>query len=94
MILDRLEHAALYSALSARMRAALDFLGRPDLATLPPGRHEIDGNDVHASVQTYTSRDRGEGRHEAHRRHIDVQCILEGAERISVAPLAGLSACY
>jgi len=90
MILDRIEHAALYAPLSARMKAALEFLGRPDLATLPLGRHEIDGENVHASVQAYTTRDRGEGRHEAHRRHIDVQCILEGGERFSIAPLEAL----
>jgi YhcH/YjgK/YiaL family protein len=89
MILDRLENAALYRPLGARIALALDYLGRTDFSRIPDGRYELDGDRVYAVVQRYRPRPLAEARWEAHRQYIDVQFMAEGVERIGYAPLGG-----
>jgi YhcH/YjgK/YiaL family protein len=87
MILDRLENAALYRPLGARITLALDYLGRTDFSRIPEGRYELDGDRVYAVVQRYRPKPLAEARWEAHRQYIDVQFMAEGVERIGYAPL-------
>ena len=42
----------------------------------------MEGDRIFALVQRYTTKPRTEGRWEAHRRHIDLQLVVRGAERI------------
>ncbi len=49
------------------------------------GRHDLDGDDLFALVQEYTTRAADECVWEAHRRYIDVQFVVTGAERMGVA---------
>jgi YhcH/YjgK/YiaL family protein len=90
MIVDRLCHADCYAALHPRFAAAFAFLKRGDVSTLPPGRYEIDGDNVFALVQSYVTHDPEPRRFEVHRRYVDVQFIAEGRERIGVADLSTL----
>lgn len=69
---------------------ALAFLRRPDLAGLPDGRYEIDGDRIFALVQRYETQ-AGGARFEAHRAYADVQYLAGGSEAIAVAPLADLA---
>ena len=55
MIVDRLCNAAQYYSLEPLLQLGFDFLGRPVLATLEDGVHEIQGRDVFAIIA------RGEG---------------------------------
>lgn len=87
MILDRLENAALYQPLGARVALALDYLGRTDFASMPDGRYEVDGERIYAVVQRYRPKPPTEARWEAHRQYIDVQFLAEGVERIGYVPL-------
>ena len=64
--------------------AAAEFLKRPDLDSLPLGRHEISTHSF-AAVSEYDSR--AEGKYEAHKDYADIQLILEGAENIWIAPI-------
>lgn len=68
---------------------AAEFLLQNDLAALPPGRHEITGNGVYASVQEYDTKDNAP--FENHRRYIDIQCIVSGHEEIFIS---SISDCY
>src|SRR3989339_790797 len=88
MILDDLPRAASCIPLHPLFRAAFDFLRRPDLARLSPGRHELDGNRLYAMVMTEPGKGRDRARLEAHRRYIDIQYTIAGAEEIGWAPLA------
>ena len=76
--------------LSARMRAAFSFLREADLAHLPLGRADIDGDEVFANVQEYDTVPADQKQMEAHRRYYDVQYVVEGKEVLQYAPLAGL----
>jgi YhcH/YjgK/YiaL family protein len=80
MILDRLEQADRYLDLQPGFAAAFAFLRRPDLAQLAVGRYDIDGDRVYALVQRAAGRQPEAGRLEAHRRYIDIQFVIAGAD--------------
>ena len=87
MIFTSLADAAHNDVTSARMAKALEFLARPDLAELAPGRHEIMGDEVFANVQELTTVRPGEKNYEAHRRYADVHYVISGEELLGVAPV-------
>ncbi|MEW6751963.1 MAG: YhcH/YjgK/YiaL family protein [Candidatus Latescibacterota bacterium] len=90
MIVDRLENAALYYGLSPRLERALRYLQVMDPATVAPGRREIAGEQIFALVQEYDSKRPEQGIWEAHRRYLDVQYVIAGAERMGYAPVSSL----
>jgi YhcH/YjgK/YiaL family protein len=92
MVIDRIANAHLYRPLGPQITRALDFIRDTELASLEPGRHAIDGDDVYALVSEYPSKRPEEGRWEAHRRYLDLQSVVSGTERIGYAPAEGLAA--
>lgn len=85
MIADTLNNALLYRGLSPRIALAFDYLRDTDCQRVATGTFEIDGRQVYAIVQEYTTLERTQGTWEAHRRHIDLQYVVEGTERIGYA---------
>ncbi len=75
-----------YYALHPGFRLGFEFLQRPDLATLAGGRHEIDGDRVFALINRDPGRGRTGARLEAHRKYIDIQLLIDGAEEIGWRP--------
>ena len=69
-----------YARLGKRFAAAVRFLQEKDLAALPLGKHEIDGENVFVLMQEYTQQEKEPG-FEAHDRYADIQLILRGSER-------------
>ena len=90
MLVTPLAHAAQNDYLAERFRKAYEFLSRDDLAALPLGRVDIDGDDVFANVQEYETVPAPDKRMEAHRRYYDVQFVVSGEELIQYAPLEGM----
>ncbi len=90
MILDDVSRASLYFGLHPRLRTALTFLQSDRAHALPPGRHVVDGDDVFALVSDYDTKPEAESIWEAHRQHVDVQCVLSGEEWMGVAALESL----
>jgi YhcH/YjgK/YiaL family protein len=95
MIADTLAQSSRYASLAPRFAAAFAFL-RKLPADQPLGRHDIDGDNCYALVQTYTTKPIAEAKFEAHRSYIDVQFIQSGQETLLWSPLAGLAGiqCY
>ena len=89
MMLDTLSRSGIYESLHPAFAAAFAFLRRPDLATLSAGRHMLDGEKLYAIVQEYDTRPLADGFLEVHRRYIDIQFVVSGAELIGYAPLTG-----
>ncbi|HWB21099.1 MAG TPA: YhcH/YjgK/YiaL family protein [Phycisphaerales bacterium] len=103
MILDVVERLDAYSAMHKRFTRAFAWLRSEEARRIEPAgvgqehsvRVAIDGEDVFAIVQRYmTKRMEDEGRQggggpfwEAHRKYIDVQCVLEGEEVMGWSPL-------
>ncbi len=87
MILDKIENADLYSAISVNLKKGFEFLKNTDLSALETGKYEIEGNEVFALVSEYDSKLPQNCRLEAHRVYADIQYIVSGKEAIGYAPL-------
>ena len=85
MILDRIENASLYYPLGGRIETALRALQTDKVAHAGIGRLELQGSDLFALVQEYPTRPRELGKWEAHRRYIDLQYVVQGAEGMGYA---------
>ena len=88
MVHDYIKYASEYFNLSGGIRAALEYLATADLDSLEPGRHDVHGDEVFALVSDYNTRTPAEAFWEAHRRHVDVQFVHSGLERIAYGDLA------
>lgn len=91
MIADAVHNSRLYRGLSPRIALAFDYLLGTDLPGADVGTCEIDGTQVYAIIQEYDTLPRTQGVWEAHRRCIDLQCVLAGTERIGYAPIGRLA---
>jgi len=91
MIVDKIGNAALYYNAGPRVRKALEFLEKLDMAALEDGKVEIEGEDVFAFKVEYTSKPRSESAWEAHRNYIDVQFIVDGNECIGYEYIGNLN---
>lgn len=82
-LVGRISESKQYEALHPRFAKAFEFLRRPDLATLPLGRYEIDGDNMWAMIQEAKLKPFGETqRTEVHGTYIDLQAPLTGPETI------------
>jgi len=86
MIVDYLQNSDRYSLLQAGFADAFAFLRRANLAELPDGRHEIDGDRLFAIVSHIEGRGREKSLLEAHRRYIDIQFVIGGQDSIGWMP--------
>ncbi|EMG36461.1 putative protein, YhcH/YjgK/YiaL family [Desulfocurvibacter africanus PCS] len=89
MITDVVENWSQY--FGDRLDDALEFLRKLD-ASSPDGEFQIRGSDLFARVFGYHTRPRDQNNMEAHRRYIDIQAVLSGAEILEWHPLEGLTA--
>lgn len=80
MVLDVIANCSQYFALHPHFAKAFDFLRGLDAHNLHPGRYEIDGDDVYAMVQEYTTAPAETNQWEAHRKYIDIQYVVAGNE--------------
>lgn len=87
MIFDRIENASLYTVLGPKVAKAFRYLESTDCTRLPPGRYDIEGDELFAMVNAYETKDRAECELEGHRQYIDLQYMVMGAEWIGYAPL-------
>lgn len=87
MILDHLEHAAMYRSLGPRIAAAMDYLKSTDFSKMVEGRYELDGDRLIAIVQRYETRPHSQVIWESHRRYVDVQYLVAGKEQMGYAKL-------
>ena len=72
------------------LERVFEYLARTDLAALPLGRTDIEGDDMYVLLSEAETREPAQVRFESHRRYIDIQLVVRGQESIGVAPLAGL----
>jgi YhcH/YjgK/YiaL family protein len=84
MVIDRIENASLYHALHPKFKQAFNYISSIDVHAIPVGRHEID-DSMYVLVQEYTTKLKEQGKWEAHRRYIDLQYVVQGAENMGYA---------
>ncbi len=85
MIFDKIKNASQYYGININVKKALEYLAKTNFDNMEPGRYEIDGNTVYALVQQYETRNRDQGKWEAHKKYIDVQYVANGVERMGYA---------
>lgn len=90
MILDKLSHAAMYTALHPLFAEGFRFI-REQGATAAVGRCELAGG-AYALVQEYQTQPAAGALFESHRRFIDIQYVARGSETIYFATLDQLKA--
>ncbi len=90
MIIDRIENAALYYAVHPKFKHAFDYVNQIDINTIAAGRYEIDGGQMYALIQEYNTKLKEDGKWEAHRRYIDLQYVVQGAEGMGCANIQHL----
>jgi len=73
----------------ARIAVAFRFLSRPDLATMPTGKHVIDPK-AYAVIDKSASQDPKKVEFEAHRKYIDVHYMISGQVVTGFAPASTL----
>lgn len=88
MIYDDLSNAECYRHVKPGIALALDYLRKTDFSGVAPGRYELDGTNVYAMVQRYTTRKTGDAVWESHRKYIDVQYVHQGEEWFGYAALS------
>jgi YhcH/YjgK/YiaL family protein len=66
---------------------AFKFLETTDLQKLKNGVYPLDGTDLVAKLEEYTTRNESETKYEAHRKYADIQYVITGTERIAITAL-------
>ena len=79
-----------YDYLEEKFKKGYEFLQNTDLMALPLGRVDIDGDEVFASVQEYTTMPADTCKYEAHNLYFDIQYVVEGREQFGCTARAGL----
>jgi YhcH/YjgK/YiaL family protein len=87
MITATLSQLHWYKSISQHFARAIDFVLTTNLASLETGRHDIDGDNVFAIVNEYTTKPTEECDPESHREYADIQIMITGVERFGYAPL-------
>lgn len=91
MIYDKLENCELYAGISPYFAKAFAFMKANDLASLPLGRHEIDGDNAYLMVQEKNPlSDWDKGVWEGHRKYADIQLVVDGEEILGVRSIQDL----
>jgi len=99
MIIDRLSNlnasfypslfaAAGSSGLVSRLQAGFNYLQQTNLAAVPAGTVQIDGERVFAMIQEYNTKPRAQGFWESHRKYIDIQYVVSGVEHMGYVNIA------
>jgi YhcH/YjgK/YiaL family protein len=82
MIIDLLSNAPLYYNQGPLFKKAFEYLAQTDFSKVEKGKYELDGKDLFAIVNEYDSVSADNEQMESHKRYIDIQYIVAGAERI------------
>ncbi len=82
MINDNILRSELYYPLHKNFKAAFDFIKTAISDNYGAGKYEIDGKDLYASIQEYTSKLPEDAKTEGHKNYIDIQFIVSGTEVI------------
>lgn len=86
---NKIEFAKQYEANKAVWDKGFAYLKNTDLDNLPIGKYPIDGDNVFASVTDSPTKPYEKTAWESHRKYIDLQYVIQGAEKIAGMPVAG-----
>ena len=91
MIYAKNSDALTYRGIHPNLDMALERITDAFLSALGGERVEIKGSDVYATRFTYETIPAEESFFEAHKNYLDIHLMLEGSERVEIAPPADLA---
>ncbi len=84
MILDKLENAARYAAISEGIVKVIAAAKKLSADNYTPGRVEIDGDNLYLNCAEYDTHERRGALTEAHRAYLDVMVMIDGCEIVYI----------
>jgi YhcH/YjgK/YiaL family protein len=87
MICENIKKAKDYSGINKNFKKAFEFIKNNNLKELAIGQYDIEGEEVFALVQEYTTQSSKDKRWESHEKYIDIQMIITGEEIMGYAPI-------
>ena len=91
MIIDSIKNADKYYNVHPSFAAAFEALKAIDENT-PDERITVDGDNIFINLSTYVNKNIDECLYESHKKYIDIQYVLNGAERIDLTDVNNLTA--
>ncbi|EHQ30161.1 YhcH/YjgK/YiaL family protein [Mucilaginibacter paludis] len=85
---NAIEFAKQYKLNKAVWDKAFAYLKNTDLDKLPVGKYPIDGDNCFASVTDNPTKPYEQTAWESHRKYIDLQYVIQGAEKMAVIPVS------
>lgn len=82
MIYDNIKNAHLYFSLDEKIQKALTYLQTTDFNNVEAGTYDVENKDIYAIVSEYQTKPMTSGKWESHKKYIDIQFLINGAERI------------
>ncbi len=89
MITSTLSQLHPYGILSSNFEKAIRYVLQADFAVMEPGKYIVDGDDLFAVVNEYTTKPPSECEPESHRDYADIQIMIAGRENFGYTPLDG-----
>jgi YhcH/YjgK/YiaL family protein len=86
--INKKELAHYYFKNKERWDKAFAFLKNNDLSKLEPKRYDIEGDNLFATISEAMTKNEEDTKFEAHRKYIDIQHVISGAEQMSITPVA------
>lgn len=80
MVKDKFHNIALYENLSTNLKRAIQCIAQESFLKELEAEGRIDGDGYYVMLQEYNTKPENEGRWETHKRYIDIQYIVSGAE--------------
>jgi YhcH/YjgK/YiaL family protein len=84
--ISKREFAIAYYKNSERWNKAFKFLKDNDLSKLELKKYSLDGDNLFATVSEYTTKNSEDAKFEGHKKYIDIQYVVVGAEMIGIVP--------
>lgn len=92
MILDKITNLDIYKDLNKYIPLVVEFIEKTDLLALEEGKGTIEEGEVFYIVQNKYTKDYDNNKWEAHKRYIDIQCIINGVEGMGYTDKSNLKA--
>ncbi|MBJ6107913.1 YhcH/YjgK/YiaL family protein [Hymenobacter sp. BT523] len=84
---NKVEFARQYTANKAAWDKAFAYFRDTNLEELPVGKYPIDADNVFAAVTDNPTKEYANTNWESHRKYIDMQYVVRGAEKIGQVPM-------
>ena len=84
MILDKLENASLYKGISHGIDKVLELAKSYTPENYPSEKLVVDRDKIYLNFAAYETHGKDAAIVEAHKKYVDVMCMIEGSENIYV----------